>query len=98
MHRFLLLLTPAFIIYSAANAQAPPVTLDVPGGPPSNNIVPPPDTSPNTSRPPPKFKMPDGFGGLKEEPSVIDSAPDQTGSTTVRPNPPLSEPNDNGQP
>jgi hypothetical protein len=96
MLRFLLLLTPALIVYSAANAQAPPVTLDVPGGPPSNKdvIVPQPDTSPNSSRPPPKFKMPDGFGGLKEEPSVIDSAPDQTGSTTVIPRQPLSEPND----
>jgi hypothetical protein len=42
--------------------------------------------------------MPDGFGGLKKEPSVIDSAPDQTGSTTVRPEQPLSKFADNGQP
>jgi hypothetical protein len=81
----------SLIVYSAANAQAPPVTK-------SNKepVAPQTDSSPNSSRPAPKFKMPDGFGGLKEEePNVLDRAPDQTGSTTARPNPP---PTDNGQP
>jgi hypothetical protein len=97
MLRFLLRLAPAFIVYSAANAQAPPVTPDLSGGPPTI-ISPPPNASPNSSRPPPKFMMPDGFGGLKEEPSTIDSAPDQTGSTTIMPEQPLSEPNDSDRP
>jgi hypothetical protein len=99
MLRFVLLLTPAFIVYSAANAQAQPVT-NVTAGSPSNKepVVPQSDSSTSSSRPAPKFKIPDGFGGLKEEePSVLDSAPDQTGSTTARPNP-LIEPTDNGQP
>ena len=97
MLRFLLLLTPALIVCSAANAQAPPVTLDALGGPPSNKdiIAPQSDTSPKLVAPAAKFRMPDGFGGLKEEPNVIDSAPDQTGSTTVIPRQPLGEPSDN---
>jgi hypothetical protein len=83
MVRCLLRLTPAFIICSAANAQTPPVVPDVPGAPPSDHdvIIPKPDSSGQRPRPPIKFKMPDGFGGLKEDPSSMDSAPDQTGST-----------------
>ena len=102
MLRILLRLALAFIIPSAANAQAPPVVPDVLGAPPTNNaIVVPPDTSGNSGRRPPsefKILVPDGFGGLKEAPGITESAPDQTGSTTSVPNPPLTEPDDNGQP
>jgi hypothetical protein len=98
MLRFVLFLAPAFVIYSAANAQAPPVT-NVPASSPSNKEAVVPQPLPNSLRPAPKFKMPDGFGGLQEEgPSMLDSAPDQTGSTRETPNPPLIEPTDNGQP
>jgi hypothetical protein len=101
MVRFLLRLTPAFVIYSAANAQAPPILPDVPTAPPANSIVvPQPDTSAKSARPlcDLKFSVPKGFGDLTEAPSdICDSAPDQTGSTTARPNPLPSEPTDNGQ-
>jgi hypothetical protein len=100
MVRLLLCLTPAFIIYSAANALAPPVVPDVPPVPPGNAIVVPPDTSANSARPlcEGKFEVPKGFGDLEEAHSdICDSAPDQTGSTTTTPNQPLNEP-DNGQP
>jgi hypothetical protein len=88
MVRFLLRLAPAFIIYSAANAQAPPIVPDVPGAPPPSKdiVVPHPDTSGKDL----KIRVPDGFGGLKELPS--DSGPDQTGSTTPTSNQQLSEP------
>ena len=101
MLRFLLRLAPAFIIYSAANAQAPPVLPNVPTPPPANSIVPQPDTSAKSARPSCElnFSVPKGFGDLEEAPSdICDSAPDQTGSITVRPNPPLNEPTDNGRP
>jgi len=90
MVRFLLRLAPAFIIYSAANAQAPPVTPDVADAPTSSKgiVVPHPDTADKDL----KIRVPDGFGGLKDLPS--DSAPDQTGSTTPIPSQPLSDPSD----
>ena len=92
--RFLLRLAPAFIIYSAANAQAPPVVPHVPGAPPTNNGI-----IANAARPPSEFKprVPDGFGGLKEVPDVTEGMPDQTDSTTTIPDQPLGEPNDNGE-
>ena len=88
MVRFLLRLAPAFIIYSAAHAQTPPVVPDTPGAPPSNNdiVVPQPDTSDKDV----KIRVP--FGGLKDLPS--DSAPDQTGSTTTIPSQQLNDPSD----
>jgi hypothetical protein len=100
MVRFLLRLAPAFLMHSAANAQAPPVVPEVPTAPPANSVVvPPPDTSAKSGRPSCdlKFSVPEGFGDLKEAPSdICDSAPDQTGSTTTIPNQPLSDPNDGG--
>jgi len=99
---FRLSLALAFVLHSAANAQMPPVVSAVPRASPPNNaiVVPPPDTSGNAARPPPEFKIlvPDGFGGLKEVPSMTDSAPDQTGSTTTLPTQPLTEPNGDGNP
>jgi hypothetical protein len=90
MIRVLLRLAPAFIIYSAANAQAPPVVPDVPGAPPSSEdiVVPHPDTSDKDV----KIRVP--FGGIKDLPG--DSAP-QTGSATTIPSQPLSDPS-NGEP
>ena len=98
MLRFLLRLAPAFVIYSVANAQAPPVTLDVPGGSPTDVIGSPPDSPRNSSHQVPKLKTPDGFGGLKEDPAMLEGAPDETGSVMGTPNPPLNQPKENGQP
>jgi hypothetical protein len=39
--------------------------------------------------------VPDGFGGLKETPGMNESTPDQTGSTTMLPTQPFTEPNNN---
>ena len=90
MVRFLLRLAPAFIIYLAANAQAPPVVPDVQGAPSTNNGI-----IANAARPQSEFKprVPDGFGGLKEAPDVTEGMP---GSTSI-PDQPLGEPNDNGE-
>jgi hypothetical protein len=87
--RFLLRLAALFIIHSAANAQTPPIAPDVPSALPSNNdiVVPKPDNSGQSAKPPPKFRVPDGFGGLKEVPDDITG---QTGSTPTVPNQPLS--------
>jgi hypothetical protein len=91
----LLRLAPLFIIHSAANAQTPPITPDVRSALSSNNenVAPKPDTSGQSAKPSPKFRVPDGFGGLKEVPDS--PASDQTGSTTI-PTPLLVEPDDDG--
>jgi hypothetical protein len=86
----LLRLAPLFIVHSSANAQTPPITPDVPRAVPSV-VVPKPDTS-DRWKPAPKFREPDGFGGLKEVPDNAEGPPDQTDSV---PNQPLSEPTDN---
>ena len=84
--RLFLPIAPLFIIHSAANAQTPPNTPVVPSAL-SSNVVPKPDTSGQSAKPPPKFRVPDGFGGLKEVPDDITG---QTGSTPTVPNQPLS--------
>ena len=89
MVRFLLRLAPAFIIYSAAHAQAPPV---VPEVPPSSKhiVVPPGDTSGKSAPPQLNITAPDSFGGPKEVPKITDE-PNQTGPTTTIPNRPPGE-------
>jgi hypothetical protein len=102
MLRFLVHLVPALVIPSCANAQAPPVGPNTPSAPSTNNavVVPPPHASSSPVQPSPEFKIlvPDGFGGLQQAPGIIDSAPDQTGSTVKMLDQPLSEPNSNGEP
>jgi hypothetical protein len=97
--RFLLGVALALNVHSAANAQTPPVVLDVPGSPPTDNAIvsPAPDASAKSPRLPSEFKIlvPDGFGGLTEAPGMSDSGPDQTGSATRVPNQPLTDPDDN---
>lgn len=84
MVRFLLRLAPAFIIYSAAHAQAPPV---VPEVPPSSkhSVVPPGDTSGKSAPPQLNITVPDSFAGPKEVPKITEE-PNQTGSATTIPN------------
>lgn len=89
----LLRLAPLFVVHSAANAQTPPIAPDEPRAVPSI-VVPKPDTSDRSAKPAPKFREPDGFGGLKEVPDNAEGPPDQTDSV---PNQPLNEPTDNGK-
>jgi hypothetical protein len=94
MLHFLLRLTPAFILYSVA--QAASLAPAVLGVPPSDNdiVIAQAKVSGESAQPPTEFKN-FGSGGLKEAPSILDSAPDQTGSITTLPKD-LIDPNNPG--
>jgi hypothetical protein len=84
--RFLLLGIAILLIHSAANAQTQPAApvprsnSDVPA------IAPPPDPQPKHDL---QRLVPDGFGGLKEDPPMTSETPDGVNapnSPTIAPN------------
>ena len=81
MVRFLVRLAPAFIIYSAAHAQAPPVVPEVP--PSSKHIVVPPGDTSGKSAPQLNITVPDSFGGPKEVPKITDEPNRPSGEAAV---------------
>jgi hypothetical protein len=83
--RFILIGLAVLLINSAANAQTQPV-IPAPG---SN-----PDAFPPSPDPKPKHELdllvPDGFGGLKQDPPMSSQIPD---GMTLPPNLPTVDPN-----
>ncbi len=72
--RFLLLGITILLIHFAANAQTTPSIPGVPRQKPDGPVVAPPlDAQPRREL---RLLVPDGFGGLKEEPPITGSTPD----------------------
>ena len=86
-HARFFLVIAILLIHSAANAQTPPAIPPIQNPKPDGLVSPVPDAQPKHEF---QLLVPDGFGGLKEDPPIADSPADGggdlPGSPTIDPN------------